>query len=277
MSTRFTIHARDTRLSIGARTLLMGILNVTPDSFSDGGLFHGLDIAVTHAKRLADEGADILDVGGESTRPGAEPVDADEEVARVLPVIVALMPVLSIPISIDTYKSVVADRTLSAGACIVNDVWGLQRDADMARVVAAHGAAVIVMHNREKADESIDIVADIRAFLQRSIDIALAAGVREDQIAVDPGIGFGKTFHQNLDVIARLHELRELGFPILLGASRKSFIGHILGAEPPDRLYGTLAAHVMGAMRGADIIRAHDIAQHRDALRVANAITAAAP
>lgn len=273
---RSAIVARNLHLPLD-RTLLMGILNTTPDSFSDGGRFLDEGAAIAQGMRLVDEGADIIDIGGESTRPGASPVSPEDEAARVLPPLRALAARVEIPLSIDTYKAAVARQALAAGARIVNDVWGLQRDPDMARVVAGEGAAVVVMHNRHEADPAIDIMADVRAFLSRSVEIALTAGVAEEAIMVDPGIGFGKTFEQNLICIARLPELRDLGFPILLGASRKSFIGRLLDVEAGGRLFGSIAAHVTGANGGANIIRAHDVAQHRDAIRVSDAIGAHRP
>jgi dihydropteroate synthase len=267
------IVARDMTLPVGARTLLMGILNVTPDSFSDGGRFFDPAAALAHGRALADEGADILDIGGESTRPGAVAVGAEDELARVMPVVRALAPALAVPVSIDTYKAAVAEAALGAGARIVNDVWGLQRDPAMARVVADHGAAVVVMHNRVEVDAAVDMLAEVKDFLRRSIDLALAAGIPEDRIVLDPGVGFGKTTEQDLVLIARLGELRAMGFPVLLGASRKKFLGRITGiAEAAARVNATLGAHVAGALAGADIIRAHDVAAHRDALRVADAV-----
>ena len=275
---RAHLQARDVALPLGARTLLMGILNVTPDSFSDGGRYADPAAALAHGRALVAEGADILDIGGESTRPGGTDVDADEELARVVPVLPGLVAAVPVPVSIDTYKARVAEAALQAGARIVNDVWGLQRDPDIARVAAAHGAAVVVMHNRRDLDPAADMLAEVKAFLARSVEIALAAGIGEDQIVVDPGVGFGKTLEQDLVLIARLGELRAMGFPVLLGASRKKFLGRLLdGAAPLERVNGTLGAHLMGIAAGADIIRAHDIAAHRDALRVADAIRVHAP
>lgn len=265
-------------LPLDRRTLIMGVLNLTPDSFSDGGRFSGVDAAIGHAQAMADEGADIVDIGGESTRPGSARVSAEEEAARVLPTIRALAPLLDLPISIDTYKASVAADAVEAGAAIVNDVWGMQDDDEMARVVAANDVAIVLMHNREAADPAIDIVEDVRTFLTRSIDRALAAGVREDRIMLDPGVGFGKVAQQSMEVIRRLGEIRALGFPVLVGASRKSFIGQLLGiAEPGDRLNGTLGAHIVAALAGADVIRAHDVAAHREALTVADAIRGRLP
>jgi len=259
---------------LGRRTLVMGILNVTPDSFSDGGLFQGEAAARGQAERLVGEGAAILDIGGESTRPGHTPVPAAEEQARVLPVIRALAPGLSVPISIDTYKASTAKAALEAGATIVNDVWGLQREPDIARVAAEHGAPVIVMHNRETIDPAIDIVADMLRFFERSLGIARAAGIPEADIVLDPGIGFGKSWEQHLESLRRLPEIRALGFPLLVGVSRKSLLGRLHDREtrPADRLHGSLAAHALAATLGADIVRVHDVAAHVDAMRVVDAV-----
>lgn len=271
-----SLDARGHRLPIGPRTLVMGIVNVTPDSFSDGGLFQTREAAVAAGLRLIAEGADIVDVGGESTRPGHVPVDAEEEIERAIPVVAELVARTAAPISIDTHKARVAERALKAGAHIVNDVWGLSRDPDMAAVAAAHEAAVVVMHNREAADPEIDILADLRDFFARALERAAAAGIRNDRIVLDPGIGFGKTFEQNLVILARLGELGELGFPLLLGTSRKSFIGRLVPSEPRDRLAGTIASNVIGVLAGAAIVRVHDVAAHVQALRVADAIRGAA-
>ena len=259
---------------VGSRTLIMGILNVTPDSFSDGGRHGSTEEALAHARAMVAEGADIIDVGGESTRPGATEVAADEELARVLPVIERLAPEIAVPISIDTYKAAVADRALAAGATIVNDVWGLQRDPDMAAVAARHGAGVVVMHNRREVDGTIDILADIRRFFLRSLLLAERAGIPDRRIVLDPGIGFGKTLEQNVETIARLSELRAIGLPILVGASRKSLIGRLLDQPLAERMPGTLATHVLSVAGGADIIRAHDVREHAQALRIADVILA---
>jgi dihydropteroate synthase len=259
---------------LGRRTLVMGILNATPDSFSDGGRFTDLGRAAAQVARMIGEGADILDVGGESTRPGHEPVSAADEQARVVPVIAQAAKTSPVPISIDTYKASTAAAALAAGATIVNDVWGLTRDRDIARVAADHGAPVIVMHNREAADASLDTIADQLGFFRRAIDIALAAGLREEDVIVDPGIGFGKTFEQNLETLARLGELAVLGRPILLGTSRKSMIGRILDLPPDERLFGTLATNVAGILAGAAIVRVHDVRPHVEAARVTDAIVA---
>ncbi|WP_342149070.1 dihydropteroate synthase [Methylorubrum sp. SB2] len=259
---------------LGRRTLVMGILNVTPDSFSDGGRFEGVEAARAQADALIAEGAHILDIGGESTRPGHAPVPAAEEQARVLPVIAALVPDLSVPISIDTYKASTAEAALKAGATIVNDVWGLQREPDIARVAAAHGAPVIVMHNRETSDPDLDIVADMQRFFERSLDIARRAGIPDADIVLDPGIGFGKSWDQHLEALRRLPEIRGLGYPLLVGVSRKSLLGRLHDREtaPRDRLVGSIAAHVLAGTLGADIVRVHDVAQHVEALRVLDAV-----
>ena len=251
----------------------MGILNVTPDSFSDGGRFNAPDLALTQARRMIAEGADLIDIGAESTRPygGVEAVSADEELRRlraVLPEIVAL----GTPVSIDTMKAEVADWALTNGAAMANDVWGLQRDPDMARVVATHRVPVVVMHNRSTIDPALDIVADILEFFGRTLELATGAGIATHKIALDPGIGFGKTPQQSLMALARLGELRRFGCPILIGASRKSFIAKVIASEPHQRLGGSIAAHLLAAQNGANIIRAHDVAETVQALRIATAI-----
>jgi len=255
------------------RPLVMGVLNVTPDSFSDGGRFLDPAAAVAQAQRLAAEGADIIDVGAESSRPygNAVAVPLDEERARLAPILPAVVA-LGIPVSIDTMKAAVAAWALDAGATIINDVWGLQRDPDMARVVAAHDAPVIVMHNRDTADPRIDIVADVTAFFERSLDIAAHAGIPRERIVLDPGIGFGKTPEQSLTCIARLDAWRGFGLPLLVGASRKRFIHSIVPSEPAERLGGSLAAHLAAIENGAAIIRVHDVAPTVQALAVAAAI-----
>jgi dihydropteroate synthase len=251
----------------------MGIINVTPDSFSDGGIFRTPNEAVATGLQLVAEGADIIDVGGESTRPGHTPVGVDEEIERTSPVVEKLAAKTSVPISIDTYKARVAERALALGAHIVNDVWGLARDKDMASVVAAHDAAVVIMHNREIANPEIDILADIRDFFSHALERAAAAGIHANRIVLDPGIGFGKTFEQNLAVLSCLGDIVEgFDFPLLLGASRKSFIGRLVPSEPRERLPGTIAANVIGALAGAAIVRVHDVAAHVQALRIVDAI-----
>jgi dihydropteroate synthase len=256
-----------------ARPLVMGVLNVTPDSFSDGGRFLDPQAAIAHARQLAAEGADILDIGAESTRPygGAVsvPLDAERErLAPILPDVVAL----GVPVSIDTLKAAVAAWALDQGAAIVNDVWGLQRDPDMARVVAVRGAAVIIMHNRDRADPAIDIVADVTAFFERSLVIAARAGIARERIALDPGIGFGKTAEQSLTCIARLDQWRGFGVPLIVGASRKRFIHSVAPSEPVERLGGSIAAHLLAVENGASVVRVHDVAPTVQALAVAAAI-----
>jgi dihydropteroate synthase len=256
-----------------ARPLVMGVLNVTPDSFSDGGQFLEPAAAIEHARRLAAEGADIIDIGAESTRPygGARPVSLEEERER-LEAILPAVATIGIPVSIDTLKAKVAAWALDAGASIVNDVWGLQRDPDMARVVAEHAAPVIIMHNRDAADPAMDIIADVTEFFSRSLEIAWEAGIPRDRIVLDPGIGFGKTAEQSIACIARLDAWRGFNLPLLAGASRKRFIHSIAPSEPMERLGGSLAAHLIAAEHGAAIIRTHDVGPTVQALAVAAAI-----
>lgn len=264
------------RLLALGRPAVMGVLNVTPDSFSDGGRFLEPSIAIEHARRIAAEGADVLDIGAESTRPygGAVPVAVDEEIRRLAPVLPAAVA-LGPPVSIDTMKAEVAAWALASGAAIVNDVWGLQRDGDLARVCAEHAVPVIIMHNRDSADPSLDIMADIASFFSRSLDIAARAGIARGNLVLDPGIGFGKTPEQSITAIARLAELKSFGLPLLVGASRKLFIDRISPAPPDRRLGGSIAAHLLAAADGAAIIRAHDVAETVQALRVAAAIRSA--
>jgi dihydropteroate synthase len=277
--TRLLRHGTGT-LPIGERTLVMGIVNVTPDSFSDGGVHMRAQDAVAGALAMAAEGADILDIGGESTRPWHVPIPAEEEWARVRPVLEELaragqkLP----PLSIDTTKPEPARRALEAGASIVNDIWGFQRDRALAEVAAASGAAAVLMHNRESIDPRLDIVEDMLRFFERSLAIARRAGMTEDSIVLDPGIGFGKSQAQQFAAIAALPRLKALGFPVLLGVSRKSFIGRLFEPQPPtgERLPGTIAANVIGAVAGADIVRVHDVAAHVQAMRVADALRRAA-
>jgi dihydropteroate synthase len=264
------------RLLALGRPAVMGVLNVTPDSFSDGGRFIEAPTAIEQARRIVAEGADLLDIGAESTRPygGAVPVPIEEEIRRLAPILPAAVA-LGLPVSIDTMKAKVAAWALASGAAIVNDVWGLQRDGDLPRVCADFAVPVIIMHNRESADPSIDIMADIAAFFSRSLDIAARAGIALHNIVLDPGIGFGKTPEQSITAIARLAELKSFGLPLLVGASRKRFIDKILPAPPDRRLGGSIAAHLVAVMGGAAIIRAHDVAETVQALRVAAAIESA--
>lgn len=269
--TQRLLDARGRRLDYAGRTLVMGILNVTPDSFSDGGRSAALDDAVANAHRLVAEGADILDIGGESTRPGHTPVPAEEELRRVLPAVEALAG-LPVPLSIDTQKAAVAEAALKAGASLLNDIWGLMGDPDMARVAAAYDAGVVAMHNRATVDPDVDIVADILGFFEQALERAARAGIRPDRIALDPGIGFGKTFEQNLKALASLETFGRLGFPLLLGTSRKSLIGKVIETTPAERLPGTIASNVLGIRAGCAIIRVHDVAAHVQAARVTEAI-----
>ena len=263
-------------LSSQTRPLIMGILNVTPDSFSDGGLFAAHDAAIAQAERMAQEGADIIDIGGESTRPGHQPVAEEEERRRVLPVIEVLAKRLKQPLSIDTMKASVARAALDAGAVIFNDVWGLRHDPDMPNV-ARRAAALVVMHNRREVDASVDMMAEVKSFLAGSLALGEAAGLPKERILVDPGIGFGKTRAQNLTLLGRLGELSTLGAPILVGLSRKSLIGHVIGeVAPRERLFGTIAANVLASQAGASVVRVHDVKAHVQALAVASAIAAAA-
>jgi dihydropteroate synthase len=278
-------------LNFGQRSYVMGIINVTPDSFSGDGLLKECDVtclALTQARRFLAAGADILDIGGESTRPSAQTVSAQEEIERVVPVIQTLKEAqLDAIISVDTYKAEVAAAALAAGADWINDVWGLMADADLSRVAAASQAPLILMHNRSKPTdvrlqeklggryENVvyqDLITDIRKDLTASVELALAAGVLPENIIIDPGIGFGKTVPQNLEIIRRLDEIKAMGYPLLLGPSRKSFIGYTLNLPPDQRVEGTIAACVMGIERGADILRVHDVEAVVRAARMADAI-----
>jgi len=263
---------QDYSLAIGERTYVMGILNATPDSFSDGGRFNEVEAGVRHARQMVEEGADIIDVGGESTRPGAAEVTLDDELKRVVPLIQAIRANVNVPISIDTYKAKVAEAALNAGANIVNDVWGLQREPEIAKVAAKAGAPVIAMHNQKGHEYDEDIIASMIKFFKKSIQIALDAGVPKEHIILDPGIGFGKTPAQNVIVMGRLHELHVLGYPILLGTSRKSMIGKILDLPSDERVEGTVATNVLGVLAGMEIIRVHDVKENLRAVKVADAI-----
>lgn len=261
-------------LSSGAqrKARIMGILNVTPDSFSDGGRFDRLGEAVEHALEMVAQGADILDIGGESTRPGHDPVDVETELARVIPVIRELRSRVDRPMSIDTSKAAVAERALAAGVSILNDVWGLQRDPEIAAVASAFDVETIIMHNRETIDAEIDIFDDVVRSFEKSLKLAQKAGLPETRIVLDPGIGFGKTLGQNLSLLKDVPRLKTLGFPILIGLSRKSMIGKILGTEVDDRLVGTLVLDTLVLAGGADIIRVHDVAEHVAARTLVEAV-----
>ena len=258
---------------LGRRTLIMGILNVTPDSFSDGGKFHTLERALAHARRMIEEGADFIDVGGESTRPGHVPVSAEEELRRVIPVIRALMEDgCPVPVSIDTYKAEVAAAALDAGASIVNDIWGGKKDPDILRAAAERGAKVVLMHNREDMDYGADFVRDIVRDLEECAERALAAGVKPEHIALDPGFGFAKTMPQHRELMGRLSEIAAIGYPVLLGTSRKRFIRYTLEAEADDVVEGTIATTVLGIAQGVSIVRVHDVRENVKAARMADAI-----
>jgi dihydropteroate synthase len=261
------------RLLADRQPLVMGILNLTPDSFSDGGQFLDPDKAIAHARRMIAEGADIIDIGAESTRPygGAVRVTVPEELRRLAPVL-APIRALGIPVSIDTMKAEVARWAFDQGAAMVNDVWGLQHDPDMAAMVSENDMPVVIMHNREAADPAVDIMADIEAFFARSVAIAAQAGIARDCIVLDPGIGFGKTPEQSIEAVARLGRLKAFGLPLLVGASRKRFIDKVSPSPPDRRLGGSIAAHVLSVLNGAAIIRVHDVAETVQALRVAAAI-----
>ncbi|HMN71638.1 MAG TPA: dihydropteroate synthase [Rhodoblastus sp.] len=258
---------------VAERRAIMGILNVTPDSFSDGGKFEGREAAIAQAKKLVADGADIIDVGAESTRPGHTPISAEEERRRLAPLLDALLGEIDAPFSIDTYKAETARYAVGRGVCVVNDVWGLQRDPAMADTVAETGAAVVVMHNRENVDPALDTVADMKRFFDRSLDLARRAGILRAHVMLDPGVGFGKTKEQNLAALRATDRLAvEYGLPVLVGVSRKSLFGLLLGAAVDARLIGTISANLAVAARGARIFRVHDVAEHRAAFAVWDAI-----
>ena len=253
-------------LSLGQKTHLVGILNFTPDSFSDGGDFVDLDVAMRHFQQMVDEGATIIDIGGESTRPGHVPVPAEEEIARVVPFIEKMRPQTDALISIDTSKACVAEAAVEAGADIINDVWGAQRDGEMAAVIGRTGAACILMHNRPAGEAGRgDVIEVVRTFLQASVARVNAAGVRADAIMLDPGLGFGKSLEENWTIMRRLPEICAMGYPVLLGASRKSMIAKLLNLkDPKERLHGTLATTALGIQAGVDFIRVHDVRANRE-------------
>ena len=259
------------RLPIGKKTYIMGILNVTPDSFSDGGSYSSVDEAVNRAKEMIREGAQIIDVGGESTRPGYKPVDTSEEIDRVIPVVERLVKEIDVPISVDTYKAQVAEKALKAGAHIINDIWGLHRDPLMAETVSKYGAAVIVMHNQNETVYN-NLMDDICNFLRRSIEIAEKAGIKSNSIMIDPGICFGKTLEQNLETMRKLSELKSLSKPVLLGTSRKSMIGKVLELPVDERVEGTAATVALGIAAGVDVVRVHDIKEMAMVAKMSDAI-----
>lgn len=256
---------------LGKQTYIMGILNVTPDSFSDGGKFNNIEAAIKHAKKMVEDGADIIDIGGESTRPGYEKISDEEEIKRIVPVIQSIKRELDIPISIDTYKGIVAEKAVEAGADLINDIWGFKKDPDIAKVAAKYNVACCLMHNRE-SDVYNNIIEDMMEDLRESIDIALKAGVRKENIILDPGIGFAKTYEGNLTVMKRLEEFRELGYPLILATSRKRMIGTALDLPVNERVEGTVATTVIGAMKGYDFVRVHDVKENKRAAVMTDAI-----
>lgn len=267
--------AHGRHLDLGEKAVVVGILNVTPDSFSDGGLFDAAETALVQARRMLGEGALVVDVGGESTRPGASAITAGEEQARILPVIEALARSGEVLISVDTYRAETARLAVAAGAHIVNDVWGLQREPDIARVAAETGVGLIIMHTGRDRRKLPDVIADQFAFLEKSLEIARRHGIADDHIVLDAGFGFAKeTAEDNLDLMARFSELNALGFPLMAGTSRKRFIGTVTGRDAAERGAGTAATSVILRLKGADLFRVHDVAINVDALAVADAMLA---
>jgi dihydropteroate synthase len=257
---------------IGERTYVMGILNFTPDSFSDGGIFNNIDLAIEHVKKMIDDGADIIDIGGESTRPNHIPVEEEAEISRVIPIIKAIREKFDIPISIDTYKANVAEKALEAGANLVNDIWGFRKERDIAKVAAKYGVPCCLMHNRVDGEYN-DLIEDILDDLRESIKIAKNAGIRDENIILDPGIGFAKNYNQNLETMNKLERFKELGYPILLGTSRKSMIGLTLDLPVEERVEGTVATTVVGIMKDAcDFVRVHDVLENSRAAKMTDAI-----
>jgi dihydropteroate synthase len=262
---------RGKSIPLGERTIIMGILNVTPDSFSDGGQYNRLDKAVKRAVEMADEGADIIDVGGESTRPGSTPVPLEEELERVIPIVEAIRKEVDIPISVDTYKAEVARQALEAGAHMINDIWGFKKEPEMAGVAAQYDVPVVLMHNRTDMDYR-DFLNDVIADLQASIRIAHEAGIPDHRIILDPGIGFAKQLEHNLVLMKNLHRITELGYPVLLGTSRKRFIRHTLNLPVEDVVEGTAATVVLGIAQGCGIVRVHDVKAIKRAAVMTDAI-----
>ena len=258
-------------IDLKERTYVMGILNVTPDSFSDGGNYNNIEDAVKRAKKMIEEGADIIDIGGESTRPGASLVSEEEEIERVIPIIKAIKNELDVLVSIDTYKSKTAEEAIKAGADIINDVWGFKKDSNMAKVAAKYNVPCILMHNREKEPYS-DLMNNVLMELIDSVNIALDAGVKRENIILDPGIGFAKTYEENLEVMNNLEKIVNIGFPVLLGTSRKSMIGLALDLPVENRLEGTIATTVTGIMKGCKIVRVHDVLENKRACVMADKI-----
>ena len=256
----------------GKKTYIMGILNRTPDSFSDGGRYTGMEEALSHVSEMISEGADIIDIGGESPRPGFAPVDVDEEIDRVVPLIKAVSQKYNMPISVDTWHAKTAEAALEAGAHIINDIWGLKADPKMAGVAARHEAPVCIMHNK-KLPEYENLLEDVLKDLEQSVELALKSGIKKENIIIDPGIGFGKTYEHNIRIMGNLELFRNLGFPVLLGISRKSMIGLTLDLPVDKRLEGSIAANVIGIIKGVDIIRVHDVEQNRRAAVMTDKIT----
>jgi len=257
--------------NIGQRTYIMGILNITPDSFSDGGKYNNIEGAIKHAKEMIEAGADIIDIGGESTRPNFIEVSPEEEIKRVTPIIEVLSKELDVPISIDTYKGIVAEKAIEAGASLINDIWGFKRDELMPKVAAKYEVACCLMHNRENKNYN-NLIEDVISDLKESINIALKAGVKKENIMIDPGIGFAKTYEDNLKVMCKLDKLNALGYPVLLGTSRKSMIGTTLNLPVNERVEGTVATTVIGIMKGCDFVRVHDIKENKRAAVMTDAI-----
>lgn len=262
---------RNTEFDVKNHTYIMGILNVTPDSFSDGGKWDTLDHAMKHVETMLADGADLIDVGGESTRPGHTPVGAQEEIERVLPVIEAIRNRFDVPISVDTYKGSVADASLKAGADLINDVWGLKYDPEMAPVIARHNAPCCLMHNKENTEYN-NFLVDMLSETQECVNIARKAGIKDENIILDPGVGFGKTYEMNLETMNHLELFQHLGFPVLLGTSRKSMIGLTLDLPVDQRVEGTLATSVIGVMKGCAFVRVHDVKENRRVIQMTEAI-----
>lgn len=258
-------------IKFGQRTLIMGILNITPDSFSDGGDFVDIDNAINHAKEMISNGADIIDIGGESSRPGHKNITTDEELNRIIPVVKKLSSETDVIISLDTIRAEVAEEGIKNGAHIINDIWGLQRDLYMAKVAAKYKVPVVIMHNQDGTNYN-NMIEDIKDFFKKSLKIAKQAGISDDMIILDPGIGFGKTSEQNIELMSQLDAIKSIGYPVLLGTSRKSMLGKILDLPPKERMEGTLATTVLGIAQGMDIVRAHDVTENLRAAKVTDAI-----
>lgn len=278
MSKNPTFKCKNYKLDLSKKTFIMGILNITPDSFSDGGKYFDSKIAIKHAVRMVEDGADIIDMGGESTRPGAKRVDLNEELKRVIPVLKILVKELNVPISVDTYKYEVAKAALNEGASIINDISGLHFSKDIASIAAKSKAGIILMHikgtPKDMQNDPVykDVIKEVSDYLKEGINTAVKAGIEKDRIMIDPGIGFGKTLKHNLIIIKRLKEFKKLGYPVLIGPSRKSFIGKILDLPAEERLEGTLASVAAGVINGANVVRVHDVAEVVKAVKVLDAI-----